>query len=68
MQAASVRGVKFGRPYGIPIEEQPGMLALWYSGNFTKTELARQYNVHISSIKRAIRRDVEQRQPVLQLQ
>lgn len=54
MRAAAARGSKFGRPYGIPIELQPEMLAKWYSGNYTKTALAREYGVHISSIKRAI--------------
>jgi DNA invertase Pin-like site-specific DNA recombinase len=67
MQAALIRGVKFGRPYGIPPEEQPNMLKQWYSGNYTKSALARQYSVHISSIKRAIRRDSERQQPSLDL-
>lgn len=59
MQAAAVRGVKFGRPYAIPAEQQPDMLQLWYSGEFTKTALARRFNTHISSVKRTIKRDRE---------
>ena len=31
-------------------------LKLWATGRVTKTELARKYGVHISSIKRTIRR------------
>jgi len=67
MEAALLRGVKFGRPYGIPDAEQPHMLKQWYTGNYTKSALARQYNVHISSIKRAIKRDNERQQPSLEL-
>lgn len=65
MKAAEKRGVKFGRPYGIPEELQPEMLRQWYSGKCTKTALARAYGVHISSIKRAIKRAEEVTQPCL---
>lgn len=59
MVAAFNRGVKFGRPYGIALDLQAEMLAKWGTGKFTKSELAREYGVHVSSIKRAIRRDTQ---------
>lgn len=65
MKAAADRGVKFGRPYGIPEEMQPEMLRYWYSGKYTKTSLAKFYGVHISSVKRTIKRDQEHRQQSL---
>ena len=55
--AAKERGVVFGRHHGIPESEQPKMMRLWYSGKYTKSELAKMYSVHISSIKRTIRRN-----------
>lgn len=68
MKAASERGVKFGRPYGFPESEHPKMLRQWYSGKYTKTSLARHYGVHISSIKRTIKRDQEKTQLRLKLE
>lgn len=65
IKAAKARGVVFGRNYGIPLEEQPEMIRLWRSGKYTKSALARLYDVHISSIKRTIRRFEEQDQLVL---
>jgi DNA invertase Pin-like site-specific DNA recombinase len=62
IKAAKARGVVFGRNYGIPLEKQPEMIQLWRSGKYTKTTLARMYDVHISSIKRTIRRFEEQAQ------
>ena len=67
MKAAVARGAKLGRPYGIPEDQQPEMLAKWYSGQYTKSALARAYGVHISSVKRTIKRDQEKLQPELQL-
>lgn len=67
MAAAVRRGARLGRPYGIPMEKQPEMLNLWYSGKYTKTSLANFYGVHISSVKRTIKRDQERRQPELKL-
>ncbi|SMB28102.1 DNA-invertase [Sterolibacterium denitrificans] len=63
MQAAVKNGVRLGRPYGIPIELQPEMMRKWETGTYTKTALAREYNVHISSIKRTIRRQIANRRP-----
>ncbi len=62
IKAAKARGVVFGRNYGIPLEQQSVMMQKWRSGKFTKTALAREYNVHISSIKRTIRRFEDQEQ------
>ncbi|MDR2239274.1 MAG: recombinase family protein [Zoogloeaceae bacterium] len=56
MAAAVKRGSKLGRPYSIPKEQQPEMMRLWKSGRHTKTELARMYKTHISSVKRTIKR------------
>lgn len=68
MQAALERGSKFGRPYGFPETEHPKMLRKWYSGKYTKTALAKEYGVHISSIKRTIKRDREKKQQQLQFE
>ena len=65
IRAAKARGVVFGRNYGIPLEEQPEMMRLWRTGTYTKTALARMYSVHISSIKRTIRRLSEKEQLTL---
>lgn len=65
--AAKERGVVFGRNYGIPEAEQPKMMRKWYSGKYTKTALARMYGVHISSIKRTIKRHEAKAQLQLKL-
>lgn len=65
--AAKSRGVIFGRNYGIPESEQPKMMRKWYSGKYTKSALARMYGVHISSVKRTIRRHEAKAQPQLKL-
>ena len=62
IKAAKARGVVFGRNYGIPLEQQPEMMQRWRSGQFTKSQLARLYDVHISSIKRTIKRFEEKEQ------
>lgn len=68
MKAALERGAKFGRPYGFPESEHPKMLRQWYSGKYTKASLARAYGVHISSIKRTIKRHQEKQQLQLTLE
>lgn len=68
MAAAMRRGVKMGRPRGMTEEEEAEAMRIWYGGLHTKTAIAKQYNVHISSVKRAIRRDQERRQGQLQLE
>jgi DNA-binding MarR family transcriptional regulator len=54
--AAVERGSKMGRPRGMTEDEERAAMKLWATGRYTKTELARRYNVHMSSVKRAIRR------------
>jgi DNA invertase Pin-like site-specific DNA recombinase len=67
IRAAKARGVVFGRNYGIPLEEQPDMIRKWRSGVYTKSALAREYGVHISSVKRTIKRFDQVQQPRLDL-
>jgi len=65
MAAAARRGVKMGRPTAMSTEHEEECLKLWFTGNYTKSALARRYSTHISSIKRAIRRHNERTQPSL---
>jgi DNA invertase Pin-like site-specific DNA recombinase len=65
MRAAMRRGIVVGRPRGMSPEEETEALQLWYSGKFTKSALARRYGIHISSVKRAIKRAEESQQPAL---
>lgn len=65
MAAAVKRGVKLGRHYAMSREEEAQALRLWYQGMMTKTAIARMFGVHMSSIKRAIKRDQENQQPSL---
>lgn len=54
--AAKDRGVTFGRSRAMSPGEERECVRKWQSGRYTKTELARLYGCHISSIKRAILR------------
>lgn len=65
IRAAQERGVVFGRNYGIPLDKQPEMIQQWQTGKYSLSALGRMYGVHISSIKRTIKRFKEQRQPQL---
>lgn len=65
MAAAMARGAKPGRPRGMSEDDEAEAVRLFYTGRHTKSELARKYGVHISSVKRAIRRDQDDRQPRL---
>lgn len=65
MAAAARRGVKMGRPTAMTEPEEAEALRLWFAGNHTKSQLARMYGTHISSIKRAIKRHHERQQPDL---
>lgn len=56
MKAAMERGAKPGRTRGLNPAQESESLKLWSTGKVTKSELARKYGVHISSIKRTIRR------------
>lgn len=62
MAAALKRGSVFGRPKALASDEEQKMLELWFTGDYTKTELANRYRIHISSVKRAIARDIEKKQ------
>ena len=62
MHAAMRRGIKVGRPRSLNPAEEQAVVRLWRSGDYTLTALAHQYGVHLSSIKRAIRRAEQARQ------
>ena len=59
MAAAMRRGVKMGRPRGMSPADEKEAVRLWQQGWLTKSAIARQYGVHISSVKRAIQRAKE---------
>ncbi|WP_197330221.1 recombinase family protein [Ralstonia syzygii] len=65
MAAAVKRGVKLGRHYAMNREDEAEALRMWYSGQWTKTAIARKFNTHISSVKRAIKRHEASLQPSL---
>jgi len=65
MAAAARRGVKMGRPTAMSRADEAEAMRLWFSGDYTKSALARRYGTHISSIKRAIKRHHERIQPSL---
>ncbi|MHA6848535.1 recombinase family protein [Ralstonia syzygii] len=65
MAAAVKRGVKLGRHYAMSREDEAEALRMWYSGQWTKTAIARRFNTHISSVKRAIKRHQASLQPSL---
>ena len=65
MAAAVKRGVKLGRHYAMSREDEAEALRLWYEGKMTRTAIARKFGVHLSSIKRAIKRHQATIQPSL---
>ncbi|WP_321875643.1 recombinase family protein [Burkholderia cenocepacia] len=56
MEAAKKRGVRLGRPRCLVSEDERRVVLQWRTGRYTLSALARQYGVHLSSIKRAIYR------------
>lgn len=56
LRAAMDRGSKPGHPRSLNAAHEADMLQQWVTGLVTKSELGRKYGVHISSVKRAIRR------------
>ncbi|WP_043421967.1 recombinase family protein [Cupriavidus basilensis] len=52
MAAAARRGVKMGRPTAMTQEQEAECMRLWFSGNYTRTALAKRYGTHLSSIER----------------
>lgn len=65
MAAAAKRGVKLGRHYAMSTEDEAEALRLWHEGNMTRSAIARMFGVHLSSVKRAIKRHQERQQPSL---
>lgn len=55
-QAAMLRGVHCGRARSMSREDEADLVRLWVQGLYTMDTLARIFNVHPSSIKRAIYR------------
>jgi DNA invertase Pin-like site-specific DNA recombinase len=66
LRAAMARGSKPGRPHAMDNAQEIEAMRLWRNGKWTKSDLARHYTVHISRIKRAIRRaGLSQERPLL---
>ena len=65
MEAAVKRGVKLGRHYALSREDEAEAIRLWHQGKMTRSAIARQFGVHLSSIKRAIKRHEASQQPSL---
>lgn len=55
-QAAMLRGVHCGRARSMSKEDEADLVRLWGQGLYTMDTLARIFNVHPSSVKRAIYR------------
>jgi len=64
MRAAMERGAKVGRPRAMTPHEEAECVSLWQSQRHTKTDLARRYGCHLSSVKRAIHREELKRDQV----
>ncbi len=65
MAAAVKRGVKLGRHRALSPEDEEEAIRLWRQGQLTRSAIARQFGVHLSSIKRAIKRHQQRQQPDL---
>ena len=65
MAAAVKRGVKLGRHRALSPQDEQEAIRLWRQGQLTRSAIARQFGVHLSSIKRAIKRHQEHQQPSL---
>lgn len=65
LKAAAERGAILGRPRGMTAEDERECVRQFRTGHYTKTALARQYGVHISSVKRALARAAAEEQPDL---
>lgn len=62
MRAAMDRGTKVGRPRAMTADEEAECVLLWRGRGYTKSDLARRYGCHLSSVKRAIQRDELERE------
>lgn len=58
-QAAMIRGVHCGRPRSMAQEDEADIVRLWQQGFYTLDTLAKIFNVHPSSVKRAVYRVVK---------
>lgn len=58
-QAAMIRGVHCGRPRSMTKEIESDLVEMWQSGLYTMSTLAKLFNVHDSSVKRAIYRVIK---------
>ncbi|SFZ78820.1 recombinase family protein [Chitinimonas taiwanensis] len=65
LKAAAERGAILGRPRGMTTEDERECVRQFRTGQYTKTALAKQYGVHISSVKRALARASAEEQPDL---
>ena len=54
--AAYRRGVRIGRPRSLDADQQAEVYSLFQTGDYTMTDLAKRFGVHLSSIKRVILR------------
>ena len=55
-EAARARGQKFGRARSMPEKTEAKLVRMYLSGNYTMQALADHFEVHTSSVKRAIYR------------
>lgn len=55
-RAAMERGVKCGRPRSVAVSDEAEIVELYCTGWFTMSVLAEIYQVHLSTVKRAIYR------------
>lgn len=55
-EAAKARGQKFGRARAMPEKTEAKLVRMYLSGNYTMQALADHFDVHTSSVKRAIYR------------
>lgn len=55
-EAARARGQKFGRERSLPAKEEAKLVRMYQSQKYTMQALADHFEVHVSSVKRAIYR------------
>ncbi|MFL9870397.1 recombinase family protein [Paraburkholderia megapolitana] len=65
IRAARDRGAQLGRPRKLTKPEEVEALRLWRTSRYNHTSIAKLYNVHRSTITRAIERLVQDEQPRL---
>lgn len=65
IRAARDRGAQLGRPRKLTKPEEAEALRLWRTSRYNHTSIAKLYNVHRSTVTRAIERLVQDEQPRL---